>query len=105
MQSPPSLSPDAKKSIHFRPKTFGFGVTPCTWQGWAITAVLCAIIIGGAMILLPEENAPPPISAIEFAQQVGRFVLFIAAISWLFLRLTAPYTDGEMKWRWGRNDK
>ncbi len=29
----------------FRPKTFGFGWSPATWEGWAVTAAVVAVIV------------------------------------------------------------
>ncbi len=29
----------------FRPKRFGFGWTPATWEGWLVTLLLVAIIV------------------------------------------------------------
>jgi hypothetical protein len=33
----------------FRQKTFGYGATPSTWQGWALTIVSLALLFGVVM--------------------------------------------------------
>ena len=36
----------------FRPKTFGWGLTPVTWQGWVYTLIWCGLLIGPFNLLL-----------------------------------------------------
>ena len=36
----------------FRPKTFGWGLTPITWQGWVYTLGWCLLLIGPFNLLL-----------------------------------------------------
>jgi len=43
----------------FRKKRFGWGVRPAGWQGWALTAVLIAALIGVARRWPPQESAVP----------------------------------------------
>ena len=33
----------------FRQKTFGYGATPSTWQGWTLTIVSCLALFGVVM--------------------------------------------------------
>jgi hypothetical protein len=33
----------------FQQKTFGYGATPSTWQGWALTIVSCLALFGVVM--------------------------------------------------------
>ena len=40
----------------FRPKRFGYGVTPCTWQGWAFSTAIC--LAAFACAELARRNAP-----------------------------------------------
>ena len=32
-------------STWFRPKRFGFGWTPATWEGWVVTAAVAALAV------------------------------------------------------------
>jgi asparagine N-glycosylation enzyme membrane subunit Stt3 len=34
----------------FRPKSFGYGATPITWEGWLLT--LASVVVTGAAILV-----------------------------------------------------
>ncbi len=40
----------------FRKKRVGWGVTPAGWQGWVLTAVLIAAVIGIARRWPPQES-------------------------------------------------
>jgi hypothetical protein len=34
----------------FKPKRYGYGATPATWEGWAFTGLVVAIIAVGASL-------------------------------------------------------
>lgn len=34
----------------FGPRPYGYGVAPCSWQGWLATAVLIAVLLGSRFI-------------------------------------------------------
>jgi hypothetical protein len=38
-------------SLWFRPKHFGIGYSPATWEGWLATALLAVAILGIARLL------------------------------------------------------
>jgi hypothetical protein len=40
----------------FRDKTFGWGLTPITWQGWLYTLAWMGVIAGPFVLLLSREN-------------------------------------------------
>ncbi|MDH4744611.1 hypothetical protein OMP43_11340 [Sphingomonas sp. CBMAI 2297] len=73
----------------FRPKRFGFGATPVTWQGWAAT-----LAFGAAAGLI-----------VNFAVHRERLwlVLLVPLIA-VFLWLVAVKTDGDWRFRWGNDD-
>ncbi|MDF7775138.1 hypothetical protein P1X14_07760 [Sphingomonas sp. AOB5] len=76
----------ARPGYWFRPKRYGWGATPVTWQGWAATFALIAsaVLIG------------------SYAQGLGmiRFALLVPLVLG-FLLLCRAKTDGEWRWRWG----
>lgn len=75
----------AQPGYWFVPKMFGFGATPVTWQGWALT-------IGYVVLLAIDVNVVP-----EKIAQVGLGV----ALSAVFLVAVIRKTDGGLRWRWG----
>lgn len=36
----------------FKPRTFGYGWSPATWEGWVATAIWMAVSGGGVLCLL-----------------------------------------------------
>lgn len=54
----------------FRKKRSGFGVKPAGWQGWALTAVLVAAVLGIARRWPPQESLTPFIIGIVVAVAV-----------------------------------
>ena len=41
----------------FAQKTFGWGATPNTWQGWLFTALYISIVIGFTMLMARDQQA------------------------------------------------
>ena len=42
----------------FRPKRYGYGATPSTWEGWAFTGLVVAIVAVAASLLFRNGHAP-----------------------------------------------
>jgi len=78
----------AREGYWFVPKGFGFGVTPVTWQGWAVMLGFPAALVATTR-LMPAG--------------VPRIIVYVALIA-AFVVITANKTDGGLRWRWG-NDK
>jgi hypothetical protein len=76
----------------FRPKRYGYGATPTTWQGWALILGTVAAMIAVSVALRRNEG---PLLGIGL--MLGFNVLALAV---LFV-VTRRKTDGEMRWRWG----
>jgi hypothetical protein len=82
-----------EKPIWFRAKTYGWGWTPSTWQGWLAIAVYVVLIEASTLALLWRHATMPRIIA---AIAVG--VALTAALAILC------YKRGEPpRWRWGRD--
>ena len=69
----------------FVPKRFGWGATPVTWQGWAVTLGFTAAIVAAAR-LRPSDWQKASVSAVLVAALVA---------------IAAPRTRGGWRWRWG----
>jgi hypothetical protein len=79
----------------FRPKTYGYGATPTTWQGWLSVAAFIAVEVILAWAILGFDDSAG----------AGRVVLFVALTAILatgFMRFSKARTSGEWRWRWGR---
>jgi cytochrome b561 len=76
----------------FRPKVYGYGATPVSWEGWALVAahfVLVAVCV--AVMLIGQVTA---------AKTIGS-ILLLAIATFIVVWLSAIKTDGSWRWRWG----
>jgi len=83
---------EAELSSWFRPKRYGYGATPRTWQGWLLTIAFVALL-GGIAATLEASHSGAEARLIALAAAAGATVLFVW-ISW-------KKTDGPWRWRWG----
>ena len=75
-------------SAWFKPKRYGYGNVPSTWQGWAATAAFGAFVVGAAAAA--EHGAIPMLWALGG----------VAAATAAFISFAKYKTDGE--WRCGK---
>jgi bacteriorhodopsin len=73
----------------FVPKRYGYGATPITWQGWALTLGFVLITIGLAAVL---------------AQHPLQLFAVLAPLLIVFTVICARTTRGGWRWRWGDDD-
>ena len=81
----------------FRPKRYGYGATPITWEGWAITIAVAVLVAGSIVamkLMIDRSNA---------GAWLTWAALIAIAVFW-FVRITRRKTDGEWRWRWGSQD-
>ena len=76
----------------FKPKRYGYGAVPVTWQGWALVGAAVAVIAAAAVLVGPHGR-----------QAWGWFEFFgiealVLVVLWAIVRRK---TDGEFRWRWG----
>jgi hypothetical protein len=71
----------------FAPKRYGWGGgRPVTWQGWVVTLVYLAIVVGATQLL----NRSP---------WAGGSIIVTATA--MFIVVLAKTTRGGFRWRWG----
>ena len=78
----------------FRPKRYGYGATPVTWEGWALTiafVIVVATSIIAMELLAGTANSPAWLI----------WATLVAVAIWWFAALCRRHTDGEWRWRWG----
>ena len=82
----------------FRPKRYGYGATPVTWEGWAVTFAAAFILAGSivAMNLLVDRS-----NLVAWLA----WAVIIAAMTFWFVQISRRRTDGEWRWRWGADNK
>lgn len=75
----------------FRPKLFGWGAVPVTWQGWAATIGFVAIAILVARLVELRHNQA--------------YLLAMVPVALGFVYLCWAKTDGAWRWRMGPGDE
>ena len=76
----------------FKPKRYGYGATPVTWQGWAVTLGTVLAMVAVSLFLRLTERHYWAV-AVMLAFDAG-------AVVTLFV-VSRHKTDGEWRWRWG----
>ncbi|HLL28697.1 MAG TPA: hypothetical protein VKT73_13735 [Xanthobacteraceae bacterium] len=76
----------------FRPKRYGYGATPVTWQGWAVTVIAAAFVALCVLNLtLGEQSLWRWIATVVLLVLVTLATVYVCRLK----------TDGEWAWRWG----
>lgn len=78
----------------FKPKRYGYGATPVTREGWAVT-VAFTIVIAISIVAMELFVGPA-----DFTAWLIWAVLVAVAVLW-FAGFSRRHTDGEWRWRWG----
>ena len=79
----------------FRPKSFGYGATPTTWQGWALT-LASALVSAAAVVtaVIAETRQWPDRRPL----QAACVIVFVATIL-ATIAVSRSKTDGDWRWR------
>lgn len=84
-----------QKKNWFRPKSYGYGLMPISWQGWLSTLLLLTFFILGAYA--NNFFNPPSLTL----QNLANYLVEVALLIGLFLLWAQDKTDGEIEWKWG----
>jgi hypothetical protein len=79
----------------FKPKRYGYGATPVTWQGWLATIV--------ASLAIAAINVSLVLTTRHYWTLAALLGLDVLAIVFLVI-VTRRKTEGEWRWRWGDAD-
>jgi len=78
--------------LWFKRKQYGWGWTPVSWQGWLVTALYIALVVG---LGIAVENASSRREVLLF------FVLPTLVLTTTLIRIA--YKKGERPhWQWGK---
>lgn len=86
---------DGSVKYWFRPKSYGYGLVPISWEGWLATLIFI-------LILLVSVYINDIYSETFSLNQILRFILDLIIISTLFMVVFKDKIEGELKWNWGR---
>lgn len=83
------------EKLWFKAKTYGWGWTPCSWEGWLITLLYIVLLVLFGLTL----DEASPVREVMFT-----FVLPVTLLTIAFIRVA--YKKGEKPgWRWGNKEK
>ncbi len=82
----------------FKPKSYGYGMMPISWEGWLVT-----LIFVGILYLSAYANNVVPYYPNK--QELVAFIVDIILLTWLFLVIFKDKTNGKIKWNWGGDGK
>lgn len=83
----------------FRPKTYGWGFVPSSWEGWLITLVLIGVVFGLAWSHgFFDTKDPAPTVVFDFLFQ-------LAVTATLFGLIAVRRMKEPLGWRWGTPTK
>jgi hypothetical protein len=78
----------------FRPKRYGYGATPVTWEGWVFTMLVAVVLAGSVSLLIQYGRAADPAMILVWAAVVAIVIAVLVAV-------TKAKTEGGWRWRWG----
>jgi hypothetical protein len=78
----------------FKPKRYGYGATPITWEGWALTLGIVLVMVGVSLSLRLNTHS---LWALAALLAFNAFALGVLAF------VSHQKTAGEWRWRWGRD--
>jgi hypothetical protein len=81
----------------FRPKSYGWGAYPITWQGWVMVVAYVAALLVLGMLTFKQEHTQPWIWAV--------FVAGVTVLTLGLIVISRRRTEGDWRWRWGENDQ
>jgi hypothetical protein len=76
----------------FRPKRYGYGATPTTWQGWCVVFGTVLVMVAVSVFLRLTEPHNWALAALLAFDAAALAVLFVVC---------RRKTDGAWRWRWG----
>ena len=70
----------------FKRKKYGYGATPVTWEGWAVTIGFIVVVGILATTVLNDPR---------------QYVVNILILTLVLILIVARKTEGGLKWQWG----
>jgi hypothetical protein len=80
----------------FRPKRYGYGATPVTWEGWLATVVAGTVVAASIVAMNVWVDRANLVAWIIWAAVLAVLVLY-------FVQFCRRRTDGDWQWRWGES--
>jgi len=85
----------------FKPKKYGYGFFPISWEGWLATFILVVLVLLSAYVNNFFCGNSEKEVVLE-AKNGFRFLLDVLMISGLFTVLFKDKVKHGLQWRWGK---
>jgi hypothetical protein len=76
----------------FKPKKYGYGAAPATWEGWTVTAVYCLFVWASAVVIATHTSSKAIV--LGFGSAIVGATIGLVAIA-------VKKTDGLWLWNAG----
>jgi hypothetical protein len=76
----------------FKPRRYGYGATPVTWEGWVLVAIYVAVILTCVAALTSRGQT--------LSGWLMSVVVIVAATVAMIV-IGVKKTDGAWRWQWG----
>ena len=75
----------------FKPKRYGYGATPVTWEGWALTLGVVLVAVGCGLFVSGAGSAPTKVLWLAVGAATVVASIVVAKMK----------TGGRWQWHWG----
>jgi hypothetical protein len=79
----------------FKPKRYGLGARPVTWQGWAVSYAYLGLVLSLFWCFVAARAGEVSTGVLLL------WFLLVGIATLLFMRFARSKTEGEWRWRWG----
>ena len=80
----------------FKPKSYGYGYYPITWEGWITVLLIISILSISAYVNNFFDSTDPN------TQQGFRYLLDITIFMFAINPIMLKRTEEEVTWKWGK---
>ena len=91
-----------RNQFWFKPKVFGYGASPTTWEGWSLVVGYSAIVAAMTLVVLIAAE-PGRVSLGTFWALWALWFVVVGVATAVLAVIAKRRTDGEWRWRWGRS--
>lgn len=85
------------KKLWFKNKSYGWGWTPASWEGWLVTAGFIAFVVAWPLILLLKVDE----TALENDPRIITLFYAVMTLAVMALLVVCWKTGEKPEWHWG----
>lgn len=84
------------KKLWFKEKSYGWGWTPATWEGWVVVLLFILAVVGSAFFVIGPQSQGEKVTSTHIIKMLAVDVLLLGAL----LRICS-LRGPRPTWRWG----